>query len=70
VDPRANLNVSREEERSCYVRNQTLYCHVHGLDTMWTTLSWLLMQPKFLITCGLMFLWYDIIAVQPVVIIV
>jgi len=54
--PRANLDASREEEISCYVRNQTLYCHVDGLLIMRTTLSWLLMQPKFLITCGLMFL--------------
>jgi hypothetical protein len=70
VDPRANLDASREEEISCYARNQTVYCRVDGLVSMRTTLPWLLMQIKFLITCGLMFLWYDVIAVQLVVIIV
>jgi len=39
VDPRANLDASREEEISCYVSSQTLYCHVHGLVTMRTTLA-------------------------------
>jgi hypothetical protein len=36
---------------------------------MWTTLSRLLVQPNFIIRCRLMFLWYGIIAVQPVAIV-